>query len=105
MYNSLKKIYSLENNTKVYCGHEYTNNNLDFLISIFPKIKKIDSEKKVIKSQIKNTGSSIPFSLGVEKNLNPFLNPGSKLFFEYKKLYKLTNFGLFSYLRDLKNNF
>jgi len=105
MYNSLKKINLLEDDTKVYCGHEYTKNNLDFLTSIFNDSEMLRSEKQKIITQIQITKSSIPFNLGMEKTLNPFLSPGSELFIEFKKCHKFTNFELFTYLRDLKNKF
>ena len=31
MFNSLKKINELDKNTIIYCGHEYTISNLNFL--------------------------------------------------------------------------
>ena len=34
MFNSLEKIKKLPKNTKIYCGHEYTNNNGKFCIEI-----------------------------------------------------------------------
>ena len=73
MFESLKKINSLSDNTNVYCGHEYTNTNLNFLLSIFPQSKKLLKERDNINLQIQNTGSSIPFNLGKERKLNPFL--------------------------------
>ena len=105
MYNSLKKIDDLNNKTNVYCGHEYTNTNLNFLLSIFPKNENLLDEKKKIDLQLKKTKSSIPFNLGREKNLNPFLTSKSNIYNEFKDDKNLSNFELFSYLRDLKNNF
>ena len=32
MLNSLKKIKNLPNETQVYCGHEYTYKNLEFIL-------------------------------------------------------------------------
>ena len=105
MYNSLKKIDDLNNKTNVYCGHEYTNTNLNFLLSIFPKNENLLDEKKKIDLQLKKTQSSIPFNLGKEKNLNPFLTSKSNIYNKFKDDNNLSNFELFSYLRDLKNNF
>jgi len=105
MFSSLQKINALNNITNVYCGHEYTNTNLNFLLSIFPKNKNFLAEKKKINLQLKETGSSIPFNLGKEKRLNPFLAPNSDYFKEFKNENNLSDFMLFSYLRDLKNNF
>ena len=105
MYTSLQKIYALNNETSVYCGHEYTNTNFNFLISIFPNDKNLLSVKEKINKQLNETQSSIPFNLGKEKKINPFLAPESNNFTKFKNQNMLTNFELFSYLRDLKNNF
>ena len=105
MYTSLRKIYTLNNKTNIFCGHEYTNTNLKFLLSIFPKNKDLLNEKYKINNQLLNTKSSIPFSLGMEKKLNPFLAPDADNFNMFKNKNNLSNFELFSYLRDLKNNF
>ena len=105
MYISLKKIFALNNKTNVYCGHEYTLNNLKFLLSVFPKSKDLLFESNEIIQQIKATGSSIPFNLGREKHINPFLGSESLVLSQYKNQHNLSNFDLFSNLRDLKNEF
>lgn len=105
MFSSLQKIHALDDKTTVYCGHEYTNTNLNFLKSIFPEDKNLIAEKKKIDKQIKETGSSIPFNLGKEKTLNPFLSHNLEQLYTFKNENNLSNFELFSYLRDLKNNF
>lgn len=105
MYNSLNKIYSIDNDTMVYCGHEYTETNLNFLNSIFFDNKDLKSAKVKILDQISKTGKSIPFNLGQEKALNPFLSSKSSQYSKYKKDKNLTDFEMFMYLRDLKNKF
>ena len=105
MFNSLEKIKELDDKTNVYCGHEYTDSNLNFLLSIFPLNESLLIEREKISLQLLETGSSIPFNLGKEKELNPFLAPNSKYFNNFKKKNNLSNLELFSYLRDLKNNF
>ena len=105
MFISLQKIYTLDNKTIVYCGHEYTNANLNFLLSNFPQNENLLAEKKKIDLQLIETGSSIPFNLGKEKQLNPFLAPDSDYFVELKIKNNFSAFEVFSHLRDLKNNF
>ena len=105
MQKSLMIINNLDNDTMVYCGHEYTISNLNFLLSIFPNNLDLIVEKEKINKQISETGSSIPFNLGKEKTLNPFLSSDSKFYNNFKKQKNLKNLEMFSYLRDLKNNF
>tara|TARA_B100001540_G_scaffold316150_1_gene345256 strand:- start:1319 stop:2086 length:768 start_codon:yes stop_codon:yes gene_type:complete len=105
MHESLNKIKSLNNDTEVYCGHEYTINNLNFLLSLFPNFKELQLEKKKIDKQILKNGSSIPFNLGNEKMINPFLSSESLFYQDFMKKTKLKNFEMFSYLRELKDKF
>ena len=105
MYKSLQKIFSLDDKTLVYCGHEYTNSNLKFLMSIFNGHEGLISEAEKIDGQILKTESSIPFSLGLEKELNPFLSTKSESYENFKNVKNMSEIEMFSYLRDLKNSF
>ena len=105
MHKSLIKIRNIKDSTMVYCGHEYTLNNLNFLISIFPNHIDLRSEKKKIKMQISETKSSIPFNLGEEKKINPFLSSKSKYYENFKKNNNFNDFEMFTYLRDTKDHF
>ena len=103
MFSSMMKISSLDDKTNVYCGHEYTKNNLKFLLSIFPENQNLLKEKTMIYNQIEVTNNTMPFNLGKEKDLNPFLNPESDNFLSFRRKKDLSGFGLFTHLRDLKN--
>ena len=105
MQLSLQTLASLDDAAQVYCGHEYTLNNLKFLQSIFPDNEELKISKQKINEQINTTKSSIPFNLGEEKRLNPFLNPRSSYYQDFMKKNKFNNLSMFSYLRDLKNKF
>jgi len=105
MFQSIKKIHSLDDGTIVYCGHEYTLNNLNFLISAFPDNLDLIYEKTKIERQLSMNGRSIPFRLDEEKKLNPFLSTKSKAFNVFKNEKNFTDIEIFSYLRDLKNKF
>ena len=105
MYKSLKYIENLNDDLMVYCGHEYTINNLNFLKSVFPDHQSLKIMKEQINNQLTKTKSSIPFNLGEEKNINPFLSSKSIFYDEYKKSNKLSNFEMFCYLRELKDKF
>ncbi len=73
MYNSLKKIKSLPNNTLIYCAHEYTKSNLLWALDLEPenqniKNKLIEVEKKIALQEL-----TIPFLLEDEMKINLFL--------------------------------
>ena len=74
MLSSLKKIKSLPDDTKVYCGHEYTYKNLEFVLDELVYWKDKGELKSNCRKMIKEKGSSMPFYLRHQKDWNPFLN-------------------------------
>jgi len=105
MHDSLNKILNLPDDMKVYCGHEYTLNNLIFLEDIFRENIDLENVKKQILQDLETTNKTIPFVLGDEKKANPFLNPNCEMSFKFKKDNNLSNLELFRYLREKKDNF
>ena len=82
MWSSLLKLKSLPDDTIVYCGHEYTLSNMKFA-------KYIDSENTLLNKvslEIINKREkllpTVPFNLGVEKKINPFLRADDDNFIE-----------------------
>ena len=105
MHDSLNKILNLSDDMKVYCGHEYTLNNLMFLEDIFRENIDLEKVKKQILQDLETTNRTIPFVLGDEKKVNPFLNPNCEMSFKFKKNNNFSNLELFRYLREKKDNF
>jgi len=105
MKKSLNKIEKLNDSVNVYCGHEYTIHNLKFLKSIFHNNKMLDKAEQDILKQIKQNNSSMPFNLGNEKKLNPFLSLKSPIYKNFMKKKGFDDVQMFKYLRDLRNNY
>ena len=91
MFDSLMKLKELPQNTKVYCGHEYTKKNSDFCLihdanngNLITKIHDIDAK-------LKSGLPTIPSTIKDELECNIFL--------------RSSNLETFSKLRDLKDNF
>ena len=105
MFNSLKKINELDKNTIIYCGHEYTLNNLNFLEKTLKKESSYLTVRNKINDDLNNKGKSVPFLLEDEKQYNLFLNQNSKLGTIIKKELGFTDFELFAYLRKAKDSF
>ncbi|WP_187305768.1 hydroxyacylglutathione hydrolase [Buchnera aphidicola] len=101
MFNSLKLISQLQNNTAIFCSHEYTKSNIEFFCSILKKNKTL---KKYLKF-IENKKRTIPTILKKEKTINIFLCTYKR---EIKKnifpKLNVSTFDLFRYLRIKKNN-
>ena len=105
MFNSLKKINELGKNTIIYCGHEYTISNLNFLEKTLKKESAYLTVRNKINDDLNNKGKSVPFLLEDEKQYNLFLNQNSELGTIIKKELGFTDFELFAYLRKAKDSF
>jgi len=105
MKKSLNKIEKLDNSINVYCGHEYTIHNLKFLKGIFHNDKMLDKAEQDSLEQIKHTKSSMPFNLGNEKKLNPFLSLESPTYRNFMEKKGFDNIKMFKYLRYLRNDY
>ena len=105
MFNSLKKINELGKNTIIYCGHEYTISNLNFLEKTLKKESVYLTVRNKINDDLNSKGKSVPFLLEDEKQYNLFLNQNSKLGTIIKKELGFTDFELFAYLRKAKDSF
>ena len=105
MQSSLQKILTFSDDMTVYCGHEYTINNLKFLENIFDKNKILEQIKKKIFEDINSNSKSIPFNLGEEKRCNPFLNQECEMSGEFKQKNKYSNLNFFKFLREKKDYF
>ena len=80
MWNSLLKLRSLPDDTLVYCGHEYTLSNAKFSTYIDPHNELLKQAYTEINKKRKNNLSTIPFLLGKEKKINPFLRADENSF-------------------------
>jgi len=105
MQKSLEKLSKLSDKMLVYCGHEYTLNNLKFLEHIFGNNNILEHTKKQIASDLNLTGRSVPFILGEEKKCNPFLNQKCEMAVEFRNINKFKDEEFFSYLRGEKDSF
>ena len=73
MWLSLLKLRSLPEDTTVYCGHEYTISNMKFAKYIDNDNALLNEVSLEIKNKREKALPTIPFNLGVEKKINPFL--------------------------------
>ena len=78
MHGSLRKLMALPDDTKVYCGHEYTENNLRFAMTLEPKNHKLVSRFARVQTQRARGVPTVPSTIEEEKQTNPFLRWDSK---------------------------
>jgi len=73
MWTSLCKLRALPDDTCVYCGHEYTNDNVDFALALDPANPAISRRADEALALGKAGRPTLPSRLADEKAANPFL--------------------------------
>jgi len=77
MWSSLSKLMRLADDTKIYCGHEYTLNNGRFALTLEPGNKALQARMKEVEALRARNAPTVPSTLALEKKTNPFLRPDS----------------------------
>jgi hydroxyacylglutathione hydrolase len=79
MYESLNvKLGSLPDATRVYCGHEYTANNLRFAAHVEPSNPEVERKAQRVAELVARGEPSVPSTLAEEKLTNPFMRCDSR---------------------------
>jgi hydroxyacylglutathione hydrolase len=91
MFDSLTKLKELPQNTKIFCGHEYTKRNSNFCIAHDKNNENLKAKINDIEVKLKDGLPTIPSTIKDELECNIFL--------------RSNNVETFSKLRDLKDNF
>lgn len=73
MLDSLNKLACLPDDTAVYCGHEYTQANLNFAATVEPNNPDIQARLATVKAMRAKQLNTLPSQIGLEKATNPFL--------------------------------
>lgn len=73
MIDSLNKIRTLPDNTRVWCAHEYTLKNLQFAMTVDGSNPNLQTRYNQVKATRSRREATIPSILGIEKQTNPFL--------------------------------
>ena len=103
MVQSLTKLRNLPDNTRVWCAHEYTLNNLKFAVTLDQYNIELQSRYKAVIKARNNGQATVPSLLGEEKKTNPFLR------WDQPSLQSLTGMSeparVFGKIRGMKDNF
>jgi hydroxyacylglutathione hydrolase len=72
MWDSLQRLASLPDDTRVYCAHEYTASNARFALSVDDSDALRDRAEAVFAARERGE-PTVPTTIGLEKATNPFL--------------------------------
>ena len=76
MWNSLSKLAALPDDTLVYCGHEYTQSNARFALSVDPDNQALKARAAEVERQRAAGQATVPTTIAAERAANPFLRAG-----------------------------
>jgi hydroxyacylglutathione hydrolase len=77
MMASLGKLAHLPDDTRVYCGHEYTLKNLQFAAELEPGNLALADKLDRVRGLRERHQPTVPSTIGEEKSTNPFLRTTS----------------------------
>lgn len=109
LYNSIAlRLRPLPDGFKLFVGHDYSETNLRFALSIEPENKAARAKLEEVKSAYSQGGEPAPTTIGEEKKYNPFLRfDVPELVMEMKRRKpSLENDPqmIFKELREMRNN-
>jgi hydroxyacylglutathione hydrolase len=73
MLRSLAKLRALPDDAQVYCGHEYTQANARFALTVDPDNAALRDRAREVDAMRARGEPTVPSLLGLEKRTNPFL--------------------------------
>ncbi|MDW8444340.1 MAG: hydroxyacylglutathione hydrolase [Acetobacteraceae bacterium] len=73
MFESLRRLAALPDETLVLCGHEYTEANARFALHVDPDNRALAARAEEVRRLRAEGRPTLPVALGLEKRTNPFL--------------------------------
>jgi hydroxyacylglutathione hydrolase len=105
MWQSLLKLRSLPDDTRFYCGHEYTDANIRFAKTIEPNNKALAARAAEVAQQLAAGKPTVPITIGAEKTENPFLRADVPEVAKAVGLAESPPWKVFAEIRERKNRF
>ena len=105
MWNSLQKIAFLPDDTFIYPGHDYTEENYEFALTIEPDNKVMKKNLQLVKECQKQDKPIVPSRIGQERATNIFLRADDPKIKSALNMSNSTDSEVFAELRRRKNLF
>ena len=105
MWASLCKLMSLDDETVIYCGHEYTAANADFALSVDPDNDALLRRVAAVRDLRSAGQPTIPTMLALEKLTNPFLRASDPSIRAHLGMADADDVDVFTEIRLRKDNF
>lgn len=106
LYQSIERLKNLPATTLVFCGHEYTRQNLRFAKTVEPMNQNIEQYANQLDDDAKKC--SLPSSIALEHDINPFFRtqiPEVIAFAAHHNTASTDALSVFRILRQVKDSF
>jgi hydroxyacylglutathione hydrolase len=103
MWASLLKLRALPDDTLLYCGHEYTQSNARFALTVDPGNAALKARAAEVDKQRGDHRFTLPVTLGAEKRENPFLRADDPAIAANLGMAGADPLAVFTELRERKN--
>jgi hydroxyacylglutathione hydrolase len=105
MWDSLLKLRALPDDTRFYCGHEYTAANIRFAKTIEPNNTALEARSAEVAKLLAAGEPTIPATIAAEKAANPFLRADDAEVAKAVGLGEAPAWKVFAEIRQRKNRF
>jgi hydroxyacylglutathione hydrolase len=105
MWNSLERLAALPDETAVYCGHEYTEANARFAVTVEPDNADLIARAEEVRRLRQAGKPTLPTTIALEKRTNPFLRAGQPSIRRRLDMVDADPVAVFAELRRRKDNF
>jgi hydroxyacylglutathione hydrolase len=105
MYHSVNQFRDIQPMTSVYCGHEYTEANAKFALSVEPGNRVLQMRATEVRNLRAQGKMTCPTTIGDELKTNPYFRCDSAEIRANLNMAGATDVEVFVELRTRKNNF
>jgi hydroxyacylglutathione hydrolase len=105
MWASLSKLMRLPDETRIWCGHEYTVANGRFALTLEPDNRALAARMDEV-TALRGAGRpTLPSTMALEKATNPFLRPDSRAIRQTLGMEEAETVAVFAEIRRRKDRF
>jgi hydroxyacylglutathione hydrolase len=73
MYDNMRKLEALGDNTAIYCAHEYTLSNARFAVTVEPDNADLAARLADVIALRERGAATVPTTIALERATNPFM--------------------------------
>jgi len=105
MHETLMRLADLPGETQVYCGHEYTEANARFALTVDPENALLAERARDV-SELRRKGAfTLPTTIALERETNPFLRAANPVLQKGLGMELADPVDVFTVMRERKNRF